>query len=208
MTAAPTTPDTRTAIIAAARARLWTDGHTGVSTRKVAEAAGVPLSQLHYHFGSKQGLLLAVLEAENQRLLERQERMYSSERPLWQRYEQACDFLDEDLESGYVRVLQEMIAEGWTNEAVGASVREVLTGWYALLTSVAEEAEARFGSLGPFTAAEVATLIGNAFIGSEALILLGFERDELPVRAALRRLGVLIRELEQESGDDHASPNP
>jgi len=52
----------------------------------------------------------------------------------------------------------------------------------------------------------VATLIGNAFIGSEALILLGFERDELPVRAALRRLGVLIRDLEQESGDHHASP--
>ena len=94
MTAAPAAPDTRTAIISAARARLWSDGHTGVSTRKVAEAAGVPLSQLHYHFGSKQGLLLAVLEAENQRLLERQERMYSSERPLWQRYEQACDFLD------------------------------------------------------------------------------------------------------------------
>lgn len=208
MTAPATAPDTRTAIIEAARARLWTEGHAGVSTRKVAAAAGVPLSQLHYHFGSKRGLLLAVLEAENQRLLERQERMYSSDRPLWQRYEQACDFLDEDLESGYVRVLQEMIAEGWTNEDVGASVREALTGWYTLLTSVAEEAEARFGSLGPFTAAEVAVLIGNAFIGSEALILLGFERDELPVRAALRRLGVLIRDMEQENGDADASAHP
>lgn len=208
MTAPATAPDTRTAIIEAARARLWTEGHAGVSTRKVAAAAGVPLSQLHYHFGSKRGLLLAVLEAENQRLLERQERMYSSDRPLWQRYEQACDFLDEDLESGYVRVLQEMIAEGWTNEDVGASVRQALTGWYTLLTSVAEEAEARFGSLGPFTAAEVAVLIGNAFIGSEALILLGFERDELPVRAALRRLGVLIRDMEQENGDAHASAHP
>jgi AcrR family transcriptional regulator len=208
MTAPATAPDTRTAIIEAARARLWTEGHAGVSTRKVAAAAGVPLSQLHYHFGSKRGLLLAVLEAENQRLLERQERMYSSDRPLWQRYEQACDFLDEDLESGYVRVLQEMIAEGWTNEDVGASVRQALTGWYTLLTSVAEEAEARFGSLGPFTAAEVAVLIGNAFIGSEALILLGFERDELPVRAALRRLGVLIRDMEQENGDADASAHP
>ncbi|QYG92225.1 TetR/AcrR family transcriptional regulator [Iamia sp. SCSIO 61187] len=208
MTAPATAPDTRTAIIEAARARLWTEGHAGVSTRKVAAAAGVPLSQLHYHFGSKQGLLLAVLEAENQRLLDRQQRMYSSDRPLWQRYEQACDFLDEDLESGYVRVLQEMIAEGWTNEAVGASVRQVLMGWYTLLTSVAEEAEARFGSLGPFTAAEVAVLIGNAFLGSEALILLGFERDELPVRAALRRLGVLIRDMEQESGDGDASAHP
>ena len=37
MTAPTTTPDTRTAIIDAARARLWADGHTGLSTRKVAD---------------------------------------------------------------------------------------------------------------------------------------------------------------------------
>jgi AcrR family transcriptional regulator len=28
---------------------------SGLSTRDVAAAAGVPLSQIHYHFGSKQG---------------------------------------------------------------------------------------------------------------------------------------------------------
>ncbi|MBK5221924.1 MAG: TetR/AcrR family transcriptional regulator [Acidimicrobiia bacterium] len=206
MATAETVTETRTAIIDAARSLLRTDGHTGISTRKVAEAAGVPLSQLHYHFGSKEGLLLAVLAAENERLLDRQARMYSSDRPLWQRYEQACDFLDEDVESGYVRVLQEMIAQGWTNSAVGAAVRDLLTGWYTLLTDVAEEAEARFGSLGPFTARELATLIGNAFMGSEALILLGFDRDELPVRAALRRVGILIRQLEDGQGGPDARP--
>src|SRR5690606_27081056 len=115
--------DTRSAIVEAARICLLAEGHARISTRKVADRAGVPVSQLHYHFGSKQGLLLAVLEAENQRLLERQARMYAADRPLWQRYEQACDFLEEDLDSGYVRVLQEMIAEGWSNPAVGDSVR-------------------------------------------------------------------------------------
>jgi AcrR family transcriptional regulator len=188
---------TRTAIIEAARTRLLRDGHGGISTRKVAETAGVPLSQLHYHFGSKQGLLLAVLAEENARRLERQARMYSTERPLWERYEQACDFLEDDLDSGYVRVLQEMIAEGWVNAAIGEEVRALLRGWYELLTEVAGEAEARFGGLGPFTAREVATLLGNAFMGSEALILLGFEREDLPVRAALRRIGALIRQMEE-----------
>lgn len=196
------TLDTRTAIIDGARTRLLADGHAGLSTRRVAEAAGVPVSQLHYHFGSKQGLLLAVLEAENERRLARQEQMYSSERPLWQRYEQACDFLEDDLESGYVRVLQEMIAEGWANQAVGDEVRTLLRGWYRLLTEVAEEAEARFGTLGPFTAAEVATLIGNAFLGSEALILLGFDRTDLPIRAALRRIGTLIRSMEDHADEE------
>jgi AcrR family transcriptional regulator len=193
----------------AARQRLQADGHRGLSTRKVADTAGVPVSQLHYHFGSKDGLLLAVLEDENQRRLGRQTRMYSSDRPLWQRYEQACDFLEDDLDSGYVRVLQEMIAEGWSTPAIGDAVRELLRGWFELLTTVVEEAEQRLGPLGPFSAGELATLIGAFFLGAEGLILLGFDRDELPVRKALRRVGVLIRQLENaatEESDAHPHP--
>jgi AcrR family transcriptional regulator len=157
----------------------------------------VPLSQLHYHFGSKDGLILALLEEENRRRLDRQARMYAGDEPLWQRYERACDFLEDDLESGYVRVLQEMIAAGWSNPSVGDAVREFLAGWYDLLIEVAREAERRHGSLGPFTAEEAATLVANAFIGGEALLLLGFDRQRLPIRSALRRIGVLIRDLEE-----------
>jgi AcrR family transcriptional regulator len=189
--------DTRTLIIGAARRRLLADGYAGLSTRKVAEEAGVPLSQLHYHFGSKGGLILALFEEENRRRLERQTQMYGEDAPLWKRYERACDFLEDDLDSGYVRVLQEMIAAGWSNPEIRDAVRELLGGWYVLLVEVARETERRHGPLGPFTAEEVATLIGNAFLGSEALLLLGFDRQVLPIRAALRRFGLLIRELEE-----------
>ena len=137
--------DTRALILDAARIRLLADGYGGLSTRKVADEAGVPLSQLHYHFGSKQGLILAVLEVENQRRLARQQNMYAEDAPLWQRYERACDFLEDDLDSGYVRVLQEMIAAGWSNEELGDAVRELLGGWFALLGEVAREAEQRYG---------------------------------------------------------------
>jgi hypothetical protein len=79
-------------------------------------------------------------------------------------------------------------------------VRELLGRWYVLLAEVARQAEARLGSLGPFTAEELATLVANAFIGSEALLLLGFERPAMPIRSALRRVGVLIREREEGAG--------
>jgi AcrR family transcriptional regulator len=189
--------DTRTLILDAARSRLLADGYAGLSTRKVAEEAGVPVSQLHYHFGSKQGLILALFAEENQRRLDRQRRMYAEDAPLWQRYEQACDFLEDDLDSGYVRLLQELIAAGWSNAELGAAVRELLGGWIALLAEVAREAERRHGPLGPFSADELATLVASAFFGSEALLLLGFDREVLPIRAALRRVGVLIRQLEE-----------
>jgi AcrR family transcriptional regulator len=197
---------TRMLIIEAARRRLLADGYAGMSTRKVADEAGVPLSQLHYYFGSKGGLILALFEEENQRRLERQTRMYAEDVPLWQRYERACDFLEDDLDSGYVRVLQEMVAAGWSNADIRDAVRELLGGWYALLTDVAREAERRYGPLGPFTAEEVATLVGTTFIGAEALILLGFDRQVLPIRSAVRRIGVLIRQLEEGRTRDAGMP--
>lgn len=194
--------DTRAQILDAAGRRLLADGYAGLSTRKVAEEAGVPLSQLHYHFGSKQGLILALLAEENQRRLERQTQMYAEDAPLWQRYERACDYLEDDLESGYVRVLQEMIAAGWSNAEVRDAVRELLGGWFTLLADVAREAERRHGPLGPFTAEETGALVGTAFIGAEALLLLGLDRQLLPIRSALRRIGGVIRQLE----DEHARP--
>jgi len=201
--------DTPTSILTAARARLLADGYAGLSTRKIAQEAGVPLSQVHYHFGSKRGMVLAVLEVENKRRLVRQSAMYAQDAPLSRRYEQACDFLEDDLESGYVRVLQEMIAAGWSEPDIADAARALLSGWYELLTDVATEAAETFGGLGPFSPREVATLIGNLFIGSEAMLLLGFDRHRFPIRASLRRIGDVIRAAEQRSaGRPPAKPAP
>src|SRR5262249_14994466 len=114
--------DTRMRILAAAKGALLDVGYANLATRGIAEAAGVPLSQIHYHFGSKQNLMLAVLDMENQQRLARQAAMYQSNLPLWKQWQQACDFFDEDLESGYVRVLMEMTAAGWSNREIAAAV--------------------------------------------------------------------------------------
>jgi AcrR family transcriptional regulator len=167
-----------------------------LSTRAIAERAGVPLSQIHYHFGTKQNLVLEVLEVENQRLLQRQTGLYESGMPLWKQWEQACDFLDDDLASGYVRVLHEMTAAGWGDEAIAAAVRTNLRGWMSLLAETAERALAQLGDRGPFTPSELGVLAGAPFLGVEALILLGFDEADLPMRSALRKVGDVLRRLE------------
>ncbi|GAA3399037.1 TetR/AcrR family transcriptional regulator [Cryptosporangium minutisporangium] len=189
--------DTPTRILSAARDCLLADGYSRFSTRRVADTAGVPLSQIHYHFGTRKALVLALLARENQSLLERQRRMYGAEAPLWKRYEQACDYLDDDLASGYVRVLQEMIAAGWSDQTIAQDVLAVIQGWYDVLGEVAREAEARFGSLGPFTADQIAGLVGMAFLGGEALALLGDAKWSDNARSALRSVTDLIRMLEE-----------
>jgi AcrR family transcriptional regulator len=193
------TADTRSRILEAARDCLLADGYANLSTRHVAEVAEVPLSQIHYHFGSKQRLILAVLEAENDRLLARQRAMYGGPEPLWQQWERACDFLDEDLASGYVRILQEMIAAGWSDAEVASAVRQYVAGWQHLLAEVAEREGHRLGGLGSFTPAEVAALMSLPFLGAEEAILLGFEEATLPARSALRKIGTIIRAIEERS---------
>jgi AcrR family transcriptional regulator len=202
MTQQITRPDTAGSILTAAKETLLEVGYARFSTRIIAERAGVPLSQIHYHFGSKQKLVLAILAEENRRLLDRQERMFESEIPIWMQWERACDFLEEDLASGYVRVLHEMIAAGWSDPEIAAAVWEQLKGWQRILASVAERAEDQLGGLGPFTAAEVGALAGLPFIGAESYILLGVSESDVPARSALWKVGQVIRALEEGARDE------
>jgi AcrR family transcriptional regulator len=195
-------PETRTRILAAAKTSLLRVGYARLSTRVIAETAGVPLSQIHYHFGSRQKLVLELLEQENRRLLGRQAAMYGSDMPLWKQWEQACDFLDDDLESGYVRVLQEMVAAGWSDAEIARSVGQDIRGWFDLLAGVARRAEERFGNLGPFTPEEVAALAGLPFLGAETVILLGLDDTVIAARSGLRRIGHVLRALEESQDDE------
>ena len=131
---------TKSGILDAARQVLQEQGYSGLSTRSVASAAGVPLSQIQYHFGSKEGMLLALYEFMNSQLLERQTAMFADPNLSFsEKWALACDFLDSDIESGYVRVFQELIAVGWSNPEIGEAVREGLMGWINLLTEQAEK---------------------------------------------------------------------
>lgn len=184
--------EARPKLIEAARECLLADGHANLSTRRVADRAGVPLSQIHYHFGGRQGLVLALLADQNERLLERQKTMYGAEAPLWKRYEQACDYLEADLDSGFVRMLQEMIAAGWSDGAIGTEVTRLLRGWFDLLEQVVEDAADELGDLGPFTPRSLATLVGLGFMGGESMLLLGEEWTD-DVLGALRAVGALLK---------------
>ncbi|WP_368744744.1 TetR/AcrR family transcriptional regulator [Desertibaculum subflavum] len=190
-------PETKSMLLEAAKQVLHQNGLSGLSTRDVALSAGVPLSQIHYHFGSKQGMVLALFEYMNDQLLDRQNALFSDPLlKLSEQWDRACDYLEDDLKSGYVRVLQELIAAGFADQTVAKVIRAGIAGWVDLIAGLARKAEREFGPLGPFAAEEVAALIANAFIGAESLYLLGLEKKGPPVRRSLRRIGDLIRVAE------------
>ncbi|MGD9922300.1 MAG: TetR/AcrR family transcriptional regulator [Pseudorhodoplanes sp.] len=192
--------DTSITLLEAAKKVLRQKGYAALSTRDVAAVAGVPLSQIHYHFGSKQGMVLALFEHLNAQLLDRQNALFHHPTlKLSEQWERACDYLDDDIASGYVRVLQELIAASWADAELAKIVRTGLLIWFDLLTELARKAERELGAIGPFSAQEVAALVGCAFIGAESLYLLGSEKKGVPVRQALRRFGDLMRIAESGS---------
>ena len=193
-------PETSTTLLEAAKKVLRQNGYSGLSTRDVAAAAGVPLSQIHYHFGSKQGMVLALFEYLNAQLLDRQNALFGDPTlKLSEQWDLACDYLDDDIASGYVRVTQELIAASWADAGVAEVVRAGLIGWFDLIIELARKAERELGGLGPLSPEEVAALVSSAFVGAESLYLLGVEKQGAPVRQALRRIGDLIRIAEGAS---------
>jgi AcrR family transcriptional regulator len=58
----PGRPDTRAAILTAARACFAASGFGGTSIRAIATAAGVDAALVHHYFGSKDDLFVAALE--------------------------------------------------------------------------------------------------------------------------------------------------
>ncbi len=189
---------TRAGLLEAANAVLRSEGYAGLSTRGVAGAAGAPMSQIQYHFGSKEGMVLSLFEHINGQLLERQNAMFTDPNlTLSEKWDVACDYLDDDLASGYVRVLQELLAAGWSNTEIGRVVRDGIMDWITLLTRIARKVQDTYGLLGPFTPEGIAALVSSSFIGAEALLLLGIEDQGVPIRRSLRQFGEMIRVREK-----------
>src|SRR5947207_8022894 len=169
---------TRQLIFDAASEVLRAQGGAATTTRAVAERAGVRLSLVHYHFGGKGGLLAALLERENARLLERQRALFSGPEPLAQKWRTACAYLREDLRSGYARVLWELWAAGLADEELAGRWRDAMAGWRSLVERVLARWADEHGLELPLAPRALATLVANAFQGAEVEILAGVAEQD------------------------------
>jgi AcrR family transcriptional regulator len=171
-------------------------GYGGTSTRAVAERAETQLSLVHYHFGGKQQLMGAVLEQQNEQLLERQRGLYAEPGPLSEKWRTACRLLDDDVKSGYVRVLWELWAAGLADPELAARWRSATKGWRDLLASVFSGWADELGIELPARPRVLASLVANVFQGIETELLAGVPERDAPHREALDWLGTLIEQAE------------
>ncbi|MGH2939205.1 MAG: TetR family transcriptional regulator C-terminal domain-containing protein, partial [Solirubrobacterales bacterium] len=154
------------------------------------------LSLVHYHFGSKRGLLLAVLEDLTARLLDRQQAMFSDERPFAEQWRTACEYLREDISSGYVRILWELWAAGLADPEIAERWRDTQRRWRELIEARLERLQADGVEL-PMRPRALAALIGSLFEGAEVEILAGVSEKETPHIEALAACAALIASAER-----------
>jgi AcrR family transcriptional regulator len=187
---------TRAHLLTAAGDLLREEGYAATSMRAVADRADLRLSLVHYHFGSKRGLLVAVLEDLTERLLERQQTMFDDDRPFADQWRTACDYLREDIRSGYVRVLWELWSAGLADPELAERWRRTQRGWRELIEARLERLRTERAIELPMPPRALATLIGNLFEGAETEILAGVPEDEAPHLEALEACAELIARVE------------
>jgi AcrR family transcriptional regulator len=141
----PARVDATDALLDAAEELLVEVGYAGITTRKLAERAGVNHGLVHYYFGSMEELLLRAVERFTDALVERQRAMYAADIPFILKWRTAMRFLDEDADSGYHKVWLEMQAMAWNASPVRERLQDVHRRWMAVVKPAFDAGLAELG---------------------------------------------------------------
>jgi len=197
---------TKGRILEAAFQRLAREGYAAMSVREIAKDAGVNHALINYHFKTKDQLVIAVLDEANRRLLERQRRLYQGPGEYAQKWAQARRFYENDLASGFVRVLMELYAASMSNAELREEFRPRINAWFDVVNQAVQEAVEHYGLELPVPPEVVGCWISNFWMGMELAMLTGTGRPELH-RQALEAVDALLRRLDAQQ-EEKAAQRP
>ena len=126
------------ALLDAAERLLVDVGYAGITTRRLAEEAGVNHGLVHYYFGSNENLLVRALERFTAGLIDRQRELYAADVPFVEKWRTAMRYLvSEDVT--YEKIWLELQALAWNNPDLRARLARVNAEWRAVLTEAFAE---------------------------------------------------------------------
>ena len=132
------------ALLDAAERLLVEVGQAGITTRQLAQEAGVNHGLVHYYFGSMENLLARCLERFTQRLVERQRALYAAEVPFVEKWRSAMRSLTgEDVT--YEKIWLELQGLAWNRPELQERVAAVDAEWRAVLSEAFAGPRAKYG---------------------------------------------------------------
>jgi AcrR family transcriptional regulator len=132
------------ALLDAAERLLAAVGYAGITTRRLAEEAGLNHGLVHYYFGSNENLLVHVLERFTGRLITRQRELYAADLPFAAKWRTAMRYLvSEDV--SYQKIWLELQALAWNNPDISERLARVNAEWRAVLADAFEQPRRQLG---------------------------------------------------------------
>jgi AcrR family transcriptional regulator len=132
------------ALLDAAERLLVDVGYVGITTRRLADEAGVNHGLVHYYFGSNENLLVRALERFTEGLIARQRELYAADMPFVEKWRTAMRYLvSEDIT--YEKIWLELQALAWNKADLRARLALVNAEWRAVLTEAFEEPHRELG---------------------------------------------------------------
>jgi len=176
---APPTPRAAAedALLDATERLLVDSGYAAVTTRRLAEAAGVNHGLVHYYFGSIENVLARTLERFTSRLIERQRALYAAEGLFLDKWRQAMAYLEAD--ARYQKIWLELQALAWNRPDLRTRIARVTEEWRAVLTEAFERARVERGIEMPLPALVALVATFNQGMMLERLIGIGEGHAEL-----------------------------
>lgn len=146
-TATPTSArhPTATTLLDAAEQILIEEGLTELSTRRIVDVADQTHGSIRYHFGSLEGLIVAVVDRMTDSITSRQAAMYASDVPFRQKWAQAMAWFEADLAAGYPKLLAELSAAAWNIPACRPGCIRGIEMWAGVLEDAVRSAATEYG---------------------------------------------------------------
>jgi AcrR family transcriptional regulator len=159
--------ETRTRILDAALQALRSDGIAGVSARAIARHGGFNQALIFYHFGSVEGLLVAVARRES----ERRSALYA---PALRRATSLPELVrvarhlhEEEFASGSVAALTQMLAGAARSEDLARGTWDAMEPWTTLVGETIERLIAGTPYKDVLPVADLTSAVTALFLGIE-----------------------------------------
>lgn len=135
-----------TALMDAAEQLLFEVGYAGVTTRRVAEVAGVKHGLVHYYFGSMEELLTQTLERFVEQLAAPLEALYADRNLTFaEKWRIGGQFWVEEPTSRFPKILLELLAMGWNMPGLQPRIGEVHARFRGIFAHYFGEALREYG---------------------------------------------------------------
>jgi AcrR family transcriptional regulator len=186
---------TRDRIVAAALDTLREHGIAGFSARSIARQGGFNQALIFYHFGSVEGLLMAVARSES----ERRSALYA---PALRQVGSLAELVavarrlhEEEFRSGSVAALTQVLAGATRSDELARGVWDALEPWTTLVGETIERLVAGTPYADVIQIDDLTTAVAGLFLGIELLTGLVPERAGTTLFTTMGSLATLIDTL-------------